>query len=78
MLLKERFRLDGRGERRAKLAVDPPLPSPRISLYVHARDDPDSCGCRDEVGGVGEAAHEGPACVAVDLRKALWISLNLG
>ena len=34
-------------------------------------------GCRDEVGSIGKAAQKSTARLPVDLREALWTSLDL-
>lgn len=63
--------------RKTKLAVDLPLPAPWTSLDVDERDDSDSFGCRDEVGGVRKAAQESPAGVMVERWKTFRIPPNL-
>jgi len=44
---------------------------------MHASDDSDPSGCRNEVNSVGETAEESPADLPIDSQEELWTSLNL-
>lgn len=60
----------------ARLAVDAPLPTPRISLHVHTGDNSDTGGCRNEIRSVREPSEERPATTLVDLGEALGTSTD--
>ena len=58
--------------------TDALLPPARFAARVHAGNDADQVGRRDEVDGVREAAQQGATALQVDHREALGHAPDLG